>query len=589
LAEERQVRDGSVSVFQGRVIVTDESGGGQRAVLEPGPGLKLYVNEIEVTGPREVSSKDKIRIELQSKPGQAEVKVNISADGLTAEARLDLIPETRFYLEDSVPRQHLILSTREELHLPQVEARTIEQALREKGVFVGIDQKAIQALISQDTGKAKIVAKGKLPVPGQDARIELKFKARQQMLPDEEEHKVNWRELMVIPTVETGDELAIKHPPILGKPGVTVTGEPLDPKVPLDVELVAGEGAKVVNGGSRVVATRSGRPVYSRGKLEVYPLLVAEKGVNLASGNIKFNGDVLVRGNVDETMAVSAEGNIEVAGDSTHANLTAGGQVYVRRNVIGGIVRSGGVDVVHLRMKESWGQLVQGLEDCATALTQISKHPELGPAASRQGWGRVMSRLLDTKFAYLPPLVNEIAGAYREVAGIIGKEMDNALSSFQQAVSRRGVLQINGVHQIWDLVNQARRIVNDLKDTTEEEVSFTANYVQGARVEASGDIIITGKGCYQSYLYAGRSVRLEGIPGIMRGGVVQAGERIVVSEAGSPRGSPTLLKVDRGGTVVAKKVHPNVTIQVGTRQHKFQETEQGIHARLDREGTLLLY
>ena len=112
MAEERQVRDGSVSVFQGRVIVTDESGGGQRAVLEPGPGLKLYVNEIEVTGPREVSSKDKIRIELQSKPGQAEVKVNISADGLTAEARLDLIPETRFYLEDSVPRQHLILLTR---------------------------------------------------------------------------------------------------------------------------------------------------------------------------------------------------------------------------------------------------------------------------------------------------------------------------------------------------------------------------------------------------------------------------------------------------------------------------------------------
>ena len=32
-------------------------------------------------------------------------------------------------------------------------------------------------------------------------------------------------------------------------------------------------------------------------KLEVCPLLVAERDGNLASGNIKFNGDVVVKGN----------------------------------------------------------------------------------------------------------------------------------------------------------------------------------------------------------------------------------------------------------------------------------------------------
>ena len=589
LAEKKVVRDGSASVFQGRVIVVEPRGGGRQAVLEPGPGLKLYVNEAEITEPREVTSSDKIRVELMSEPGQISVQVVLSSDGLKAKAGLDLVPGSQYRLVDSGPRQHLVLTTKAEPQLPPVKPELVEQALQEKGVFVGIDKKAIESLAVAGPGVSKVVARGKPPVPGQDARIELKFKDQQQRLPNAEQLRVDWRELRVIPTVETGDELAVKHPPILGEPGLSVTGEPIAPRVPVDIELLAGEGAEIVNGGLRAVATRSGRPAYVRGKLEVFPLLVAERGVNLASGNIKFNGDVVVRGNVDETMAVYAGGNIEVTGNSTHANLTAGGQVVVRQNVIGGIVRAGGVGAVHLRVQESWEKLAAGLEDCAAALTQISEHPELGPAASRRGWGRVMSRLLDTKFSYLPGLINDLAGAYREVSGIITAEIDDVLSALRETTSRRGVLQVTGAGEVWGLVKQVRKLVDSLQNSSGERLLFSASYVQGARVEASGDILVGGKGCYQSFLYAGHCVRVDGQPGIVRGGVVQAPERIVVNEAGSGGGSSTLLKVNAGGTVVAKKVYPNVTIQVGQVRHLFQESDQGIVARIDQEGTLVLY
>ncbi|NLG85716.1 MAG: DUF342 domain-containing protein, partial [Firmicutes bacterium] len=200
-----------------------------------------------------------------------------------------------------------------------------------------------------------------------------------------------------------------------------------------------------------------------------------------------------------------------------------------------------------------------------------------------------LSKLLDTKFRYLSGLISDLTAAYREVCGVVTADIDSMLGLLRETLSRRGVLQISSVNQVWGLAQQVRRLVDNLMDLPGSGLSFAANYVQGARVEASGDIIIRGKGCYQSYLYAGCSVRVDGQPGIVCGGVVQARERIAVNEVGSTGGSPTLLKVDAGGTIVVGKVHANVTIQVGESYHKFQDTDQGIVARIDEEGLLALH
>jgi uncharacterized protein (DUF342 family) len=590
LPSEKVFRDGSASVFQGRVVVTDPVEKGQPAILEPGPGLKLYIDGIEVTKPTEVTSQQNIQVQLMSEPGQVTVRVEISADGLEAKAMLDVVPETIFHLADSRPQRYLVLRTKLEKKMPSVKPEIIEQALQEKGVFIGIDKSAITSMIAQKTGRPVVVARGKEPIAGQDARIELQFEDQlDKKLPSSEQLKVDWREHRHIPTVVAGDVLAIKHQPVLGQPGLSVTGVPISPRVPIDVELKAGEGADIVDGGLKAIATRSGRPVFVRGRVEVCPLLVAKHGVNLASGNIKFSGDVLIRGNVDETMSVSVGGNIEVIGSCTHANLAAGGQIVVHQNIIGGATLAGGLGVVHMRCRNWWEELANGLEDCAAALTQIEGHPELGQAAAKQGWGRVLSKLLDTKFFYLSARLRDLAAAYREVSGIVTADIDEALALLKKSLNRPGVLQVANVGQVWGLVQQVRRIVNNLADLTEGGLSIQASYVQGARLEASGDIVIHGKGCYQSYLYAGCSVRVNGRPGIVRGGIVQAQKRISVNEAGSSGGSPTRLKVDSGGTIVLEKVYPNVTIQVGGASHKFIDTDQGIVARIDDEGVLVLH
>ncbi|HHY92755.1 MAG TPA: DUF342 domain-containing protein, partial [Firmicutes bacterium] len=334
---------------------------------------------------------------------------------------------------------------------------------------------------------------------------------------------------------------------------------------------------------------RSGRPAATRGRIEVLPILVQENGVNLASGNIKFTGDVVVKGNVEDTMSVQAGGNIEILGSATQVSLTAGGQITVRQNLIGGVARAGGVGVVHLRCRENWQALVQGLEDCAAALTQISRHPEFGPAAAQQGWGRVLQRLLDTKFRFLTDQLRDLSAAYREVAGILTSDVDKVLEELRTRLTGRGALAVNSIGEVWGLARLARGVVTNLVEEREAGMSFTARYVQGARVEASGDIVITGQGCYQAYLYAGRAVRVRGKPGVVRGGVVQARERISVNEAGSAAGSPTLLKVEARGSIEVGTVHPNVTLQLGNARHKFDASDGGISAHLDKEGQLVLH
>ena len=252
MPNEETLRDGSASVFQGHVVVTDPSGTGRPAVLEPGPGLILYVNGEEVSQPVEVTSSDDVQVELMAEPGEVKVRVEVTDNGLEAKAALDLVPETRFCLVDSRPRQQLVLQTKKESQPPLVAPLLIEQALQEKGVFVGVDKRAIASLAAEGSGTPKLVARGRSPVPGQDARIELKFEDQQNhKLPGSEELRVDWRELRSIPTVETGDELAVKHKAVLGQPGLSVSGQPISPQVPMDVELVAGEGVQIVNGGDR--------------------------------------------------------------------------------------------------------------------------------------------------------------------------------------------------------------------------------------------------------------------------------------------------------------------------------------------------
>jgi hypothetical protein len=61
--------------------------------------------------------------------------------------------------------------------------------------------------------------------------------------------------------------------------------------------------------------------------------------VNTASGNIDFDGSVVIKGDISAGMAVRASGDIEVSGVVEMATLEAGGSIAVKGGVMGGLGR----------------------------------------------------------------------------------------------------------------------------------------------------------------------------------------------------------------------------------------------------------
>ncbi|GBD30771.1 hypothetical protein HRbin32_01880 [bacterium HR32] len=119
--------------------------------------------------------------------------------------------------------------------------------------------------------------------------------------------------LFQVPSVRPGELLAEKIPPQEGRPGRTVTGQEIPVPPARDLALHAGPGALVDESGLRVYAARGGRPCFSGGIVRVLPQYVVAGSVDANTGHVEFDGDVVVQGDVGESMRVAAAGKVTVS------------------------------------------------------------------------------------------------------------------------------------------------------------------------------------------------------------------------------------------------------------------------------------
>ncbi len=131
--------------------------------------------------------------------------------------------------------------------------------------------------------------------------------------------------------VRAGDVVAVRIPPVPGRPGRTVVGTPIGPVPPptRDVELRAGLGTERVFDGLRVVATIDGNPCCVDGVVTVRPELKIPGDIAADHHDIRFGGNVLIAGNVTGAIEILAAGDVTVLGDVAGAKLAAGGRVVV--------------------------------------------------------------------------------------------------------------------------------------------------------------------------------------------------------------------------------------------------------------------
>lgn len=212
----------------------------------------------------------------------------------------------------------------------------IMTSLELKKIVFGIDEEAINAFIESPAYMTELVfAKGLEPRHGEDARIEYYFntdlKARPTLMDD---GSVDFFNLNIINHCEKDELLARLYPEDRGDEGCDVLGNRIKPRTVKHEILRFGKNIRQSEDKTELYATGSGSVSLVEGRVFVSTTMEVEN-VDTSTGNIEFDGDVVVNGNVCSNFSVKASGNVEVRGVVEGADIDAGGNITIARGMNG--------------------------------------------------------------------------------------------------------------------------------------------------------------------------------------------------------------------------------------------------------------
>ncbi|SDG82858.1 hypothetical protein SAMN04488136_103127 [Vibrio xiamenensis] len=227
----------------------------------------------------------------------------------------------------------------------------IVQALANAKVTKGINKLALKKVLAVShqlkPGETytQAVAAGKNPVQGQDAKFVplVKDVTKQVLAPNSgsEADKVDLLNLGETITVGENEPLMKRIPATKGTPGMTVLGEIIKPAAGKNSPLKPGKGSHVsADDADILLASIPGMPIIKSTTVDVEDALYLPN-VGVATGHVKFKGNVIVAGNIESDMIVRATGSITVGGFIESADVQAQGDIEVGKGIIGHTVSDG--------------------------------------------------------------------------------------------------------------------------------------------------------------------------------------------------------------------------------------------------------
>jgi uncharacterized protein (DUF342 family) len=223
-------------------------------------------------------------------------------------------------------------------------AKAILNSAQQSGVTKGFTKEQLLKLARQAAKEPAgsivngEIAHGKEAINGKDSKIKwLVLSAQDRILRPKarEDGSVDMRDLGDIICVKVGDPLAKKIMLTEGVKGFTVNGSPLEPVPGEDITLQAGEGTTISPKNDQIlISTLIGLPRIIDNGMEV-DSVYRIKNVDISTGHIKFEGSVIIDGDVCEGMKVTATGDITIGGFVESATLEAGGDITIGSGIIG--------------------------------------------------------------------------------------------------------------------------------------------------------------------------------------------------------------------------------------------------------------
>lgn len=217
--------------------------------------------------------------------------------------------------------------------------------LKHKSVKHGIKEDSIRAFFNNPQYCTDIVvAEGTPVIQGESATIEYYFDTDLSMKPARnDDGSVDFFSLKTFSSVKEGDILARLIPEKRGINGMTVFGEPVKAADVKRKILKYGRNINISDDNTVLTAAISGHVSVVDEKVFLSDVMEVDN-VGPATGNIEYDGNVVVLGNVQENFKVKAGGTVTVKGVVEGAEIEAGIDIIIVRGMKGmgkGILSAG--------------------------------------------------------------------------------------------------------------------------------------------------------------------------------------------------------------------------------------------------------
>jgi len=218
-----------------------------------------------------------------------------------------------------------------------VTEETVRAALKARGIVAGILDDTLREILAQGECERRRIAQGKPPVPGRQGHFESLLDALAVRQKDDDENaRIDYREMGQLTLVAPGEPLMRRVPSVPGEPGYTVTGRTIEPPPVPDMRFAPDlNGVETAaDDPDLLLAAISGVPMVVPQGVRVNALVEVD-AVDLASGNIEFDGTLHVKGDITMGMRVRVTGDVVVQGTIEAAHVHAGGNITVSGGIVG--------------------------------------------------------------------------------------------------------------------------------------------------------------------------------------------------------------------------------------------------------------
>ncbi len=209
--------------------------------------------------------------------------------------------------------------------------------MAQKKISFGLNTSLLKEITDKKEPVRKIlIARGITPVYGKDASIEWKIKLNENeafKIPGTD--RVDFKRTNLSESVQARQVLAVKTFAQAGTDGKSVFGEPVS-SFGKDIDLPSGRNTSLSEDASTLYADISGSAFIENDLIQVDKIYHVKGNVSYATGNIKFDGPVVIEGDVLSGFWVEARDSIYIGGNVEAAKVYSHqGDVTVNFGVLG--------------------------------------------------------------------------------------------------------------------------------------------------------------------------------------------------------------------------------------------------------------